>query len=151
MKTIKREVVAAIIRSKDNKMLMLQKNPSLGGVYLGCWHIPGGGREINETYEQALIRELKEELGIDTTLISKKLIDNEGTDISKRIHKDSKKDVMVDMRFIIYELNIDKHSDEITIRLSEEHIEFKWFDLKEVKTARVTPPSTRLFKKIGYM
>lgn len=56
------EVVAGIIY-KDNKFLIAQRNfkKHQGGL----WEFPGGKVEKNETYEEALIREIKEELNAD--------------------------------------------------------------------------------------
>jgi 8-oxo-dGTP diphosphatase len=56
MKTIR--VVAAIIR-KDNKIFATQRGY---GAYKDYWEFPGGKIEVGETPEQALIREIKEEL-----------------------------------------------------------------------------------------
>ena len=55
------EVVAAIIR-KDNKILATQRGY---GDFKGLWEFPGGKIEQGETKEQALIREIKEELKAD--------------------------------------------------------------------------------------
>lgn len=56
------EVVAGIIY-KNNKFLIAQRNlkKSQGGL----WEFPGGKVEKNESYESALIREIKEELNAD--------------------------------------------------------------------------------------
>ena len=56
------EVVAGVIY-KDNKFLIAQRNlkKSQGGL----WEFPGGKVEKNESYEQALIREIKEEFNAD--------------------------------------------------------------------------------------
>lgn len=53
------EVVAAIIK-KDNKIFCAQRNllKSMGGK----WEFPGGKIEIGETNEEALVREIREEL-----------------------------------------------------------------------------------------
>ena len=62
-----KEVVAAIIK-KDNKIFCAQRNlqKSMGGK----WEFPGGKIEIGETPEQALIREIHEELDSTITVDS---------------------------------------------------------------------------------
>ena len=59
MKTIK--VVAAVI-IQDELVLATQRSY---GDYKGKWEFPGGKIENNETKEEALIREIKEELSVD--------------------------------------------------------------------------------------
>ncbi len=54
-------VVAAVIRR--NGRYLICKRP-VDGMLGGLWEFPGGKVEKAESYEQALIRELKEELGI---------------------------------------------------------------------------------------
>ena len=54
-------VVAAIIK-KDNKILATQRGY---GEFEGIWEFPGGKIEEGETKEEALIREIKEELNAD--------------------------------------------------------------------------------------
>ncbi len=58
MKTI--HVVAAIIR-QNNKILTTQRGY---GEFEGGWEFPGGKIESGETKEEALIREIKEELNV---------------------------------------------------------------------------------------
>jgi len=58
-KTIK--VVAAIIR-KDDKIFATQRGY---GDFKDKWEFPGGKVENNETPEDALVREIKEELAAD--------------------------------------------------------------------------------------
>ncbi len=56
MKTI--EVVAAIIKQEDS-ILVTQRGY---GEWKGFWEFPGGKMEEGETQEEALIREIEEEL-----------------------------------------------------------------------------------------
>ena len=62
MKTIL--VVAVVLVDRDGRVLLSQR-PS-GKSMAGLWEFPGGKIENGEVPEEALIRELKEELGIDT-------------------------------------------------------------------------------------
>lgn len=67
MKTI--EVVAAVIK-KDNKIFATQRGY---GEFKDGWEFPGGKIESGETLQQALVREIKEEL--DTNIIVGDLIE----------------------------------------------------------------------------
>jgi 8-oxo-dGTP diphosphatase len=56
------EVSAGLI-FRDGKLLIAQRyaDAHLGGL----WEFPGGKREAGETFEQCLVRELREELGVE--------------------------------------------------------------------------------------
>lgn len=55
-------VVAAALVDDSGRVLLQQRPP--GKAMAGLWEFPGGKLETGETPEQALIRELQEELGI---------------------------------------------------------------------------------------
>lgn len=58
--------VAAAIIEKNGKILIAQRK--LGSSLGGKWEFPGGKLESEETPEQCLRRELKEELGIEAII-----------------------------------------------------------------------------------
>lgn len=62
MKTVR--VVAAVIR-KDDKIFATQRGY---GEFKDGWEFPGGKIEAGETPEQALVREIKEELDTDISV-----------------------------------------------------------------------------------
>jgi len=59
------EVSAALI-FRGGKLLITQRHADahLGGL----WEFPGGKREVGETFEQCLAREIREELGVDISV-----------------------------------------------------------------------------------
>ncbi len=57
------EVAVGILMRKGDGALLLSTRPA-GKPYAGYWEFPGGKIEAGETVEQALRRELHEELGI---------------------------------------------------------------------------------------
>ncbi len=62
MKTV---LVAAVALVDRDGRVLLARRPE-GKAMAGLWEFPGGKVEPGETPEAALIRELREELGIDT-------------------------------------------------------------------------------------
>jgi 8-oxo-dGTP diphosphatase len=58
-------VAAVALVDADGRVLIAQRPE--GKAMAGLWEFPGGKVEAGETPEAALIRELKEELGIDIT------------------------------------------------------------------------------------
>ena len=59
------EVVAAVIE-RDGRILACRRAP--GRAAAGRWEFPGGKVEPGETDEQALVREIREELGVDIAM-----------------------------------------------------------------------------------
>jgi len=57
-------VAAAVIVDADNRVLLAQRPE--GKSMAGLWEFPGGKLHVGEPPELALIRELDEELGIET-------------------------------------------------------------------------------------
>lgn len=56
------KVAVAIIPDHKNRILITQR--PLHASHGGCWEFPGGKLEDNELPEDALIREIKEEVGL---------------------------------------------------------------------------------------
>lgn len=57
-------VVACALVDPDNRILIAQRPE--GKALAGLWEFPGGKVDAGETPEDALIRELREELGVET-------------------------------------------------------------------------------------
>ncbi len=60
--------VPAIIRNSKDEILLGKRDKNLL-TYPNYWGLPGGLIEYGETVEQAIERELKEELGVDSKFI----------------------------------------------------------------------------------
>lgn len=59
-------VVAAALVDADNRVLIAER--PAGKSLAGLWEFPGGKLGVGETPEEALVRELKEELDIEVCL-----------------------------------------------------------------------------------
>ena len=103
-------VVAAIIKEK-NRYLIVQRNRK---KHLGLkWEFPGGKVKFNESFENALIREIKEELNITISVQDK---------IAQETYKDHKIDIHL-FYFLCTQLSY-------TIELRE-HEKIAWVEKKD--------------------
>ena len=102
-------VVAAIIK-QDNQYLIVQRNRN---KHLGLkWEFPGGKVHENETFSEALLREIKEELNIIIRMHEK---------IAEEKYKDDKINIILHYYLCTYESG--------TMKLNE-HEDFSWVEKK---------------------
>lgn len=62
------EVCCALIR-KRSKLIAVQKGP--GSSHPMKWEFPGGKKKENETHEECIVREIREELGVDIRIFGR--------------------------------------------------------------------------------
>lgn len=130
MKTIK--VVAAVIKSVntngDSVVFATQRGY---GQFKGRWDFPGGKIEVGETPQQALVREIREEL--DTDISVGDLIDSIEFDYP---------DFHLYMNCYLCEVV----KGELTLK---EHLASKWLTKEELGTLDWLPADEALLKKIA--
>jgi len=68
MKKYTGKTATAIIPFPDNKILLIKRNTP---PFVGYWGLPGGRMEPGETIEQTIVRECKEETGLDVEVVTK--------------------------------------------------------------------------------
>ncbi|MCL2477508.1 NUDIX hydrolase [Candidatus Bathycorpusculum sp.] len=56
----------AIIPYPDNKILLIKRNTP---PFIGYWALPGGRMDPGETVEQTVIREVREETGLESVVV----------------------------------------------------------------------------------
>jgi ADP-ribose pyrophosphatase YjhB (NUDIX family) len=93
---------------KDEKLLLLKRNVE---PFKGFWHVVGGHVEENESLKEAVIREFKEETGLDVTVGG--IIDGRIEETFDRIKT-----------IVAFEVT----SAEGEIRLNFENEAYGWFD-----------------------
>jgi 8-oxo-dGTP diphosphatase len=58
----------ALVPYPGNKILLIKRNTI---PFKGYWALPGGRMDPGETVEQTIVREVKEETGLDVTIVRK--------------------------------------------------------------------------------
>ena len=124
--------VGAIILRKCQILLEKRGNEPARGQ----WTIPGGVVEVGESLEDAVLRETKEETGLDVK--SSALID-----VVDQVHLD--KDRKIEYHYVIIDYIVKVKPGEP--KAGSDADELKWVSLDEVETYDLTPSFRRFFVK----
>lgn len=121
-------VVAAIIKNGEGKILITQRNlkKSQGGL----WEFPGGKIEKGETREEAIIREIKEELTIKINVESY---------LGEKVFEYPEKSIN------LIALNCRVKSGNIYLT---EHEEARWVEKEELNSFEFAPADIFIVKKL---
>lgn len=118
-------VVAVIER--DGRWLMIRRGE--GVIAPGYWCFPGGGIEAGETAEQALIREIREEVGLDVRP-------------ERVIFRWQRPDGKLMLQWWRASLSDEQQEPQLS---PHEVAEIRWVTLTELKTLQPALESNRIF------
>lgn len=119
------EYIARAIIRKDGKVLLCRNKK------LANWFFPGGHIEPGEQAPLALLREIKEEIGLDATVLGFL-----GA-VENKYHRDEESIQEINL---VFEVVLDEHKET---QSAEDHLEFAWFTNEEMKDLLVFPASLR--------
>ena len=121
------KVTAGVIIDRD-KVLITRRAPKEN--FAGGWEIPGGKIEENETPEESLVRELKEELDITVYV---------GEFCAEVTHKYDN----ININLLAYYCTIVKGDISITV-----HDKYKWIRIKDLLKYDLLPADVPIAKKV---
>ncbi|MBM3233800.1 NUDIX domain-containing protein [Candidatus Pacearchaeota archaeon] len=113
------KVVNGIILDK-NKFLIIKRK---SGLHAGKWAFPGGILEKGESEEEALIREIKEEVNLDVRKIKEK--------IGKYNYKRGNKLVKGNSYLVFV--------DNFNVKINSEISDFEWVSIEELEKFELAP------------
>ncbi|XOU94955.1 MAG: nucleotide triphosphate diphosphatase NUDT15 [Candidatus Kerfeldbacteria bacterium] len=117
IKNIPKVGIGVIIVNKDGDILVGKRKGSLAQFY----SIPGGHLDLGETFEQAAVREIKEETGLDIKNPDVIAVTNN----LETYHKEGK-------HYISIALMVKEFSGELKIMEPEKCEKWLWIDPKEL-------------------
>ena len=128
----------ALIINDKGEALLLKRDVKSRDEY-GYWSQPGGGVEFGETIKEAIVREIKEEVGVEIELI-KFLSYTDQNYLSKNEH-------WVSISYLAKII-----SGEPTNMEPEKHAQMKWFSLSDLpkKLSRTTEESVRAYLESSF-
>ena len=121
-------VVAAIIENPQGQLLIAERPADK--AWAGYWEFPGGKIEPGESHEAALLRELREELGLDLA--------NET--LTHYYHGSRGTEVILDFYYI-----------RLTRDIAPQGLEgqcWRWVSRAELTTYRFPEPNTAVLQKL---
>ena len=116
---IQKIVLAGIVFNKQDKVLLLQRSAD-EDIYPEMWELPSGKREFFESSHDSLIREIKEETGLDVKIIQPCSV------FEYKIEKPNEIRDSTQINFIVT-------SDSSEVKISNEHQNFNWISEGEIE------------------
>lgn len=136
IKRTQRVIVKGVIFNKNNSLVLLLKTKH------GYWDLPGGCLKFNETPEECLQRETKEEIGQKLDVIGLSSIQTILLDGTDKKGKPEKRHYLV----LVYRCSIKRFIGIANLN-DKKIIGWKWFPLKQVIKREKAMPVVSILKE----
>lgn len=133
-KNIVQKIILGGVIAKDNKILILQRHKN-EDVYPNIWELPSGKREPLEPSEESLIREIKEETGLDIKIIFPFSV------FDYQIEKPNEIRDSTQINFLVTPTNDEE------VKISDEHQAFAWIKPEEIDHYGLTGATKNVIRK----
>lgn len=133
-KPIIQKVVLAAVIMKDDKILILQRSKD-EDIFPNMWELPSGKKEPLETSETSLLREVKEETGLDIKIIMPFFV------FDYQIEKPEEIRDSTQINFLATPIGNKQ------IKLSSEHQNFAWIQKDEVNQYELSKATKQVIQK----
>ncbi|HHQ49608.1 MAG TPA: (deoxy)nucleoside triphosphate pyrophosphohydrolase [Acidobacteria bacterium] len=122
-------VVAAVVRDGEGRILMATR--PRGRHMEGLWELPGGKVEADEEPEEALVRELREELGVEVEV---------GAPLTFAIHREPSRRILL----LFFEARLVRGVPE-----PREGQSVRWVAPAELPALRTPPADAALIERLA--
>ena len=112
----------ALVANEEGRVLVIERSRE-SAFWPGLWDLPGGKMDPGETFDQTLVRESREETGLEIDV----------THVVGVAEHD-----LPEIRVVFLVMAASVTGGEL--RLSEEHEAFRWVTMAELGTLDLVPP-----------
>jgi len=127
-------VLGGVVVNKDNKILILQRSKD-EEIFPNMWELPSGKKELLENSESCLLREIREETGLDVKIIMPFSV------FDYQIEKLEEIRDTTQINFLVKAINDNK------VKLSSEHQNFAWVSKDEIDQYQLSEETKKVILK----
>lgn len=127
-------IATSVIKNAKGQVLLVQRSKK--STYPGYWQLVEGKMENDEPPNETIVREVKEEIGVQTTKL--KLISVFHNKIKAK-----------GLRHLCFRIVFNVMIPSNNIKISDEHVDFGWFNKETIGKLSLLPGTKEILESIS--